>query len=96
MSVWRYIFQISEESSNPRHFLIDRKPLKRYRVLTEETLDDIGLRLENSPRISLRRLALQSGVSVGSTWTATKKKKLHDLSPRANYTEPRDRRLSAK
>ncbi|PNF15704.1 hypothetical protein B7P43_G12455 [Cryptotermes secundus] len=52
--------------------LIDRKPLKRNRVLTEEKLDDIGHRLENSPRKSLRRLAQQSGVSLGSAWTATK------------------------
>jgi hypothetical protein len=33
--------------------LIDRKPLKRNRVLTEEKLA-IGRRLENSPRKSLR------------------------------------------
>jgi hypothetical protein len=52
--------------------LIDRKPLKRNRVLTEEKLDDIGHRVENSPRKSLRRLAQQRGVSVGSAWTATK------------------------
>jgi hypothetical protein len=44
--------------------------LKRNRVLTEEKLDDIGHRLENSSRKSLRRLAQQSGVSVGSAWTA--------------------------
>jgi hypothetical protein len=37
--------------------LIDRKPLKRYIVLTEEKLDDIGYRLENSPPKFLRRLA---------------------------------------
>jgi hypothetical protein len=51
---------------------IDRKPLKRNCVLTEEKLDDISCQLENSPRKSLRRLALQRGVSVGSAWTATK------------------------
>jgi hypothetical protein len=52
--------------------LIDRTPLKRNRVLTEEKLDDSGRRLGNSPRKSLRRLALQNGVSVSSVWTATK------------------------
>jgi hypothetical protein len=52
--------------------LIDRKSLKGNRVLTEEKLDDIGYRLENSPRKSLRRLARLSGVSVGNAWTATK------------------------
>jgi hypothetical protein len=51
---------------------IDIKPLKINRDLTEEKLDDIGRRLENSPRKSLWRLALQSGVSVGSARTATK------------------------
>jgi hypothetical protein len=51
--------------------LIDRKLLERNRVLTEEKLDDIGHRLENSPRKSLRQLR-QSGVSVGSAWATTK------------------------
>jgi hypothetical protein len=51
--------------------LIDRNPLKVNRVLTEEKLDDIGHWLENSPWKSLQRLALQSGVSVGSAFTAT-------------------------
>jgi hypothetical protein len=37
--------------------LIDRKSLKRNDVLTEEKLDDIGHRLENSSLKSLRRLA---------------------------------------
>jgi hypothetical protein len=52
--------------------LIDRKPLKRSHVLTEEKLDDISHRLETSPRRLLRRLAQQSCVSVGSAWKATK------------------------
>jgi hypothetical protein len=52
--------------------LIDRKPLKRSSVLTEEKLDAIGHRLENSPRRFLRRLAQQSRVSVGCAWKATK------------------------
>jgi hypothetical protein len=38
---------------------------------TEEKLDDIGRRLENSPRKSWQWLKLQSGVPVGSAWTAT-------------------------
>jgi hypothetical protein len=52
--------------------LIDRKPLKRNRVLTEEKLDCIGHRSENSPRKSLLQLARKSGASVGNVWTATK------------------------
>jgi hypothetical protein len=71
MFIWRYNFQISGESSNPR-LLIDRKPLKRNRALTEKKLDDIGHRLENSPLKSLRQLARRNGVSVGSAWTTTK------------------------
>jgi hypothetical protein len=51
--------------------LIGRKPLKINHVLTEEKPDDTGSRLENSQK-SLRQLALQSGISVGSEWTATK------------------------
>jgi hypothetical protein len=51
--------------------LIDRKQLKINSVLTEVKLH-IGRRLENYPRKSLRLLALHSGVSVGSAWTATK------------------------
>jgi hypothetical protein len=51
--------------------LIERKPLKEI-VLTEEKRNNIGRRLENSPRKSLLRLALQSVVPVGSAWTATK------------------------
>jgi hypothetical protein len=43
----------------------------KNRVVTEDKLDDIGHRLEYFPRNSLKRLAQQSGVSVGSAWTAT-------------------------
>jgi hypothetical protein len=57
--------------------LIDRKSLKRNRVLTEEKLDDIDHRLENSPRKSLQRLAQRSGVSVGSAWKATEMLHIH-------------------
>jgi hypothetical protein len=48
MSLWRYNFQISEESSNPQHS--DRKPLKRNCVLTVEELYDTVCQLENSPK----------------------------------------------
>jgi hypothetical protein len=58
--------------------LVERKPLKRNHVLTEEKLNDIGWRLENSPRKSLWRLAERSGVSVVGAWTATK---LLDIRP---------------
>jgi hypothetical protein len=61
--------------------LFDSKPLKWNHVITEEKLDD-GHWLENSPRKSLRWLAQQSGVSVGSAWTATKLLHIH---PYKNY-----------
>jgi hypothetical protein len=51
--------------------LIDRKPLKRNYVLTQEKLDDISHQLENSPRKSLQQLAQQSDVSVGTMWKTT-------------------------
>jgi hypothetical protein len=66
MSIWRYNFQISEEYSNPRHFNLQKT------VKNKGKLDDISLRLETSPRKSLRRLAQQNGVSVGSAWTVSK------------------------
>jgi hypothetical protein len=40
-------------------------------VLTEEKLDDIGIRLEHAPRKSLKRLSLETGVSNASEITAT-------------------------
>jgi hypothetical protein len=50
--------------------LSDRKPSQINRILTEQKLDDIGHRFEDSPRKSLRPLARQC--SVCRAWTATK------------------------
>lgn len=52
--------------------LLDRKPELKRRVLTEEKLDEIGARLEHSPRKSLRCLAQETGVSITTVRTATK------------------------
>jgi hypothetical protein len=52
-------------------FLIDKKQKHKRRVLTEEKLDDIGARLEHTPRKSLKRLAQETGVSKSSARTAT-------------------------
>jgi hypothetical protein len=41
-------------------------------VLTEETLDETGARLEHSPRKSLAQLAKQAQVSKTTAWRATK------------------------
>jgi hypothetical protein len=51
--------------------LTDRKPLKRYYVLTEEELHDICHRLQILLENLCGSLAQQSGVSVGSAWKAT-------------------------
>jgi hypothetical protein len=45
-------------------------------VLTEETLDDIGAKLEISPRKSLKQLVQETGVSRTSAQRATKLLKL--------------------
>jgi hypothetical protein len=42
-------------------FVIDKKQKYKRRVLTEEKLDDIGTRLEHTPRKSLKRLAQETG-----------------------------------
>jgi hypothetical protein len=56
--------------------LIDKKQKHKHRVLTEEKLDDRGARSEHTPRISLQRLAQETGVSKGSARRATQLLKL--------------------
>jgi hypothetical protein len=51
---------------------LDEKYTRQNAVLTEETLDEIGARLEHSPRKSLARLAQQAQVSKTTAWRATK------------------------
>jgi hypothetical protein len=70
MPIWDTISKLVKKFRT-HGILIDRRLLKRNRGLTEEKLDDIDHRLGNS-RKSLRRLARQSGTSVGSAWTPTK------------------------
>jgi hypothetical protein len=52
--------------------LLDKKYTRQNAVLTEETLDKIGARLEHSPRKSLARLAQEAQVSKTTAWRATK------------------------
>ena len=55
----------------------NRNVNRRRHVLKEETLDDIGERLEHTPQKSLKRLSLETGVvSVSSVQRATKLLKL--------------------
>jgi hypothetical protein len=56
--------------------LVNKKQKHKRRVLTEEKLDDIGARLEYAFRISVRRLAQETGVSRSSARTAIKLLKL--------------------
>jgi hypothetical protein len=46
--------------------LLDKKPDRKRTVLTEDKLDNIGARLETSPRKSLRRLAQETRISETS------------------------------
>ena len=50
----------------------NRKVNRRRHVLTEETLDEIGERLEHNPQKPLKRLSQETEVSVSSVQRATK------------------------
>jgi transposase len=71
-------------------FLIDKKTKHKHRGLPEEKLDEIGARLEHTPRKSLKHLAQETGVSKCSARIATQLLKLrpykttviHALQPR--------------
>jgi hypothetical protein len=56
-----------------------KKTKHKRRVLTEEKLDEIGARLEHTPRKSLKRLAQETGVSKSSARTATQLLKLKTI-----------------
>jgi hypothetical protein len=51
---------------------MDKKRKRTRRVLSEETLDNIGARLEACPKISLKQLSHETGVSKSSVHIATK------------------------
>ena len=55
----------------------NRKVNCRCHVLREETLDEIGERLEDTLQKSLKYLSQETGVSVSSVQRATKLLKLH-------------------
>jgi hypothetical protein len=52
--------------------VVTEEELEGISHVTEEELEGISHQSENSPRKSLRRLAKQSVLSVGSMWAATK------------------------
>jgi hypothetical protein len=72
---WQYIHYLVNKLKTTGSSL-DKKPGRKWIVLTEETLDDIGARLETSPRKSLKWLAQETGVLMTSSWRATKLLKL--------------------
>jgi hypothetical protein len=51
---------------------LDKKYIRQNAVLTEETPDETGARLEHSPHKSLARLTQQAQVSKTRAWRATK------------------------
>ena len=53
-------------------YVKNRKVNRRRKVLTEETLNEIGDRLEHTLQISQKRLLQETGVSVSSVQRATK------------------------
>ena len=57
-------------------YVKNRKINRRRQVLTEETLDEIGERLEHTIQKSLKRLSKETEVSVSSVQRATKLLKL--------------------
>jgi hypothetical protein len=60
--------------------LRDKQTELKRRVLTEEKLDDIGARLENSPRKSLKRLARNATKLL--KLKPYKSRQVHELQPR--------------
>jgi hypothetical protein len=60
-------------------------------VLTEEKLDDIGARLERTPRKSLKRVAKEAGMSKSSARRAAQLLELRPYKTTAVHAlEPRD------
>jgi hypothetical protein len=59
-------------------------------VLTEEKLDDIGARLEHTPRKSLKRLAQETGMSKSSARRATQLLKLRPYKTVIHSSQPLD------
>lgn len=50
--------------------VLDKKKCRKRHILTEEILDKIGARLEANPKVSLRHLALELGLSKSTVCVA--------------------------
>ena len=55
---------------------VKNRKVNRHHVLTEETLDEIGERLEHTPQKSLKRLSQKTEVSLSPVQRLTKLLKL--------------------
>ena len=64
----------------------NRKVNRRRHVFKEETLYEIGERLEHTPQKCLKRLSQETGVSVSSVERATTLLKLHVRIVNIGYT----------
>ncbi|KAJ4428890.1 hypothetical protein ANN_25883 [Periplaneta americana] len=71
-----YSSQRTEDSGTFSDIGGEKSGKQQRRVLTEEKLDEVGARLEHSPRKSLRRLAQEVNISKTSAFVATKLLKL--------------------
>jgi hypothetical protein len=69
------IFELVKQVLSTGSFL--DKYSRQNAVLTEEMLDKIGARLENSPRKSQARISQQAQVSKTTAWKATKNVNCH-------------------
>jgi hypothetical protein len=62
---------VTEKGTQTMGLLINNKQKYKCRVLTEETLDETGARLEHTPKKSLKRLAQETGVPKSSAGIVT-------------------------
>ncbi|KAJ4447277.1 hypothetical protein ANN_09281 [Periplaneta americana] len=70
------IHDLSLKSDVPTGFFLNKKRVQQRRVLTEEKFDEVGVRLEHSPRKSLRRLGQEFNIFKTSAFVVTKLLKL--------------------
>jgi hypothetical protein len=72
-------------------WVIDKKQIHKRRGLTEGKIDDIGARLEHTPRKSQKRLDQETRLSKSNARTATQLLKLRPYKITViHYLQPRD------
>lgn len=63
--------------------VLDKKKSRKRRILTEEMLDKISARLEANPKVLLRHVALEFGVSRSTVCVAKRLLKQHSCGIKA-------------